>query len=116
MVFLVAVKHTAAKQAARKSAKRRDAKKRTQTSGSTSLTSNRCEELGEESGEVVEAPIQPSGEGDSEPSEFVDLSDVGLARLAMDDDAATSVATSLQCVVCMSNERTVARRSRPLGA
>ena len=98
------VKHTAAKQAARKAARRREAKKRTQSSDSKSLLSNHCEE----SSEVVEAPVQPSGEGDSEPSDFVDLSDVGLARLAMDDDAATSVATSLQCVVCMSNERAVA--------
>ena len=42
-----------------------------------------------------------------EESKVVNLSDIG-SSLTSKDDAATSVATALQCVVCMKNERAVA--------
>ena len=38
----------------------------------------------------------------------VNLSDIGSALTGKNDDAATSVATALQCVVCMTNERSMA--------
>ena len=42
------------------------------------------------------------------PTEFVDLSMIRVALSNNHDDAATSVATALECVVCMTRERTVA--------
>ena len=40
--------------------------------------------------------------------EFVDLSSLGDALLESVDDGAFSVATALQCVVCMTHERAMA--------
>ena len=44
----------------------------------------------------------------SESKEFVHLSDLAASLTDKDDDAATSVATALQCVVCLSGERSTA--------
>lgn len=44
----------------------------------------------------------------AEPTALVDLSNLSCAFEARNDDAATSVATALQCVVCMTRERAVA--------
>ena len=95
-------KNAATARSARKAAKRREAKKKKQY-GLMPLHS-----IHERGGEVVEEPVLPGGGGDCERCDFecVDLSDLGL--LKRDNDAATSVATALTCVVCMSNERAVA--------
>ena len=45
-------------------------------------------------------------EGEWEATVF-NLSDIGSALTEKNDDAATSVATALQCVVCMTNERSM---------
>ena len=47
-------------------------------------------------------------EDNEQARDFVDLSDLKTSLFDKSDDAATSVATSLQCVVCMRNERAVA--------
>ena len=44
----------------------------------------------------------------SECNEFVNLSDLKSSLIDKNDDAATSVATALQCVVCFKNERSTA--------
>ena len=42
------------------------------------------------------------------PAAFVDLSDLKSSLVDKNDDVATSVATALQCVVCLKNERSTA--------
>ena len=41
-------------------------------------------------------------------TEIFNLSDIGSALTPKDDDVATSVATALMCVICMSEEKSIA--------
>lgn len=53
-------------------------------------------------------PVPPAEALEFANGNFVSLTDVREALCSLESDAATSVATSLQCVVCMTNERSVA--------
>ena len=74
---------------------------------------HRMEAVGVSSSSVVKPPVtKPTKKRDEKffirAEKFVNLSDIGAALAKKKEDAATSVATALQCVVCMKNERSMA--------
>lgn len=97
-------KRACATKAARNRQKKKAAKARKKCNATFLLTSVNENEasLQDNSADYVEQlPV-------AQAADFVHLGDMMSALEDTNDDAATSVATALQCVVCMANERAVA--------
>ena len=87
--------------ASHKAAKNRAAKLRKKKKSTSVAASEQLASIAEE-----ELQVQP----ETEPQRVgvFNLSDIGSALTSKEDDAATSVATALMCVICMSDEKSIA--------
>jgi hypothetical protein len=87
--------------AARKAAKNRAAKLRKKKKSTSEAES-------EQLASIAEEELQVQSETEPHRVGVFNLSDIGSALTSKEDDAATSVATALMCVFCMSYEKSIA--------